>query len=478
MKKMLSMLTAVMICSFFLCSCGSGNIKVKVKEAQPIDLIEAVQSEPIALMVSSSDTDIAYLFLGEDVLSSTFKKKVYTIDGLDFTLNEPLSNIFSSNSDTYPFYLNKKGLLYITTPLVANVSEEKLSCIKNNELIEVAKKKISMTYGKYVVTKTDLDNGYEIRNLDTNDKVEFISDSSFFSVKPMNDGFLYSYLDEKKYSDFIEAAKADEEMISPVFDLPKYVYPNLDMFFNYKVYNSEMLNPIDLESPIALGTESLIELVKHQQSSEENDHAYNSMAPTQLPITSYASNIVLWLDQDSKTIHMQDISQVVEKNEAPKATSFTVTDAPIDQFKTHVNPDGSIKCFLIQDTLINEYVTEVTFSTKGIESTNYVLPDYCISPQFLSYDKNGNFVIIYWRENLKNYQLGILKNNTKELVVRNINLPNNIENIQGYNFHLIGDLKAKDEKIRDVYWFSLTNPNTDRLSKTKSIHILRCIMPL
>jgi hypothetical protein len=331
----------------------------------------------------------------------------------------------------------------------------------------------------YVVTKIDVDNGYEIRNLDTNDKVEFISDSSFFSVKPMKDGFLYSYLDEKKYADFIEAAKADEEMSSPVFDLPKYIYPNLDMFFSYKVYNSEMLNPIDLESPIALSTKSLIGLIKSQQSSEEDDHAFNSMAPTQLPITSYASNIVLWLDQDSKTIHMQEVSQVIENNEAPKVTSFTVTDAPIDQFKTHVNPDGSIKWFLKQNALTNEYVTEVTFSTNGIESTNYVLPDYCISPQFLSYDKNGNFVIIYWREDLKNYQLGILKNNTKEMVIRNINLPNNIENLQGYNFHLYSySPKPKDGPLKDVYWFSLTNPNTDRLSKTKSIHILRCIMPL
>ena len=153
--------------------------------------------------------------------------------------------------------------------------------------------------------QTDEDNKYELLNLDTNEAVSFISDSLSFSIKLIKDGFLHSYIDDKKYSDFIESAKEDEEMNSPMFDLSKYIFRNTVFFMSYKIFNLEMMNPIDLESPIALSTESLIELVKSQESSEEDSpvHGYGPRWPYDIPITSDSSNIILWIDPNSKMVH-------------------------------------------------------------------------------------------------------------------------------------------------------------------------------
>ncbi|MCK5849075.1 MAG: hypothetical protein KAH01_07775 [Caldisericia bacterium] len=48
-----------------------------------MDLIEAVHLEPSVRMVTNRNSEVDYLFLGEDIISSSFKNQVYTIDGFD-----------------------------------------------------------------------------------------------------------------------------------------------------------------------------------------------------------------------------------------------------------------------------------------------------------------------------------------------------------------------------------------------------------
>ncbi len=78
---------------FFLCNCGVPTVKVKSIEVPPVEMVEALQSKPTARVYSNSDTNKSYLFLEEDVLSSTFTREVYTIKGFNYTRNDSFSAI-------------------------------------------------------------------------------------------------------------------------------------------------------------------------------------------------------------------------------------------------------------------------------------------------------------------------------------------------------------------------------------------------
>jgi hypothetical protein len=87
-------------------------------------------------------------------------------------------------------------------------------------------------------------------------------------------------------------------------------------------------------------------------------------------------------------------------------------------------------------------------------------------------------MLIFWNIDQQIYQLGMIKDNSKEMFVSTIQLPPSIENLQGYSFDFMGNTKAIDETQRNVYWFQLHNPPIDRSSTSKSTHIVRCFPPL
>jgi hypothetical protein len=86
-------------------------------------------------------------------------------------------------------------------------------------------------------------------------------------------------------------------------------------------------------------------------------------------------------------------------------------------------------------------------------------------------------MLIFWNIDQQMYQLGMIKDNSKEMFVSTIQLPPSIETIQGYSFDFMGNTKTFDGAQRNVYWFQLHNPQTDRSSTSKSTHIIRCYIP-
>jgi hypothetical protein len=90
----------------------------------------------------------------------------------------------------------------------------------------------------------------------------------------------------------------------------------------------------------------------------------------------------------------------------------------------------------------------------------------------------GNIVLVYWKEDIQQYQLGILNQSTGEMAVSNIILPKSMQNEPGFDFHLFStSQKLADSPEKSVYWFTVQNPNEPHSSTTKSYHIIRCIVP-
>jgi hypothetical protein len=187
MKKTISMLVVVAMCSFFLCNCGNTNSQLEIKnsDVSSIDFVEAITSVPGAKMLLNSETAEGYLFLGHDVLSSDFTKPVYTVHGFDIELNDALSSIFSANPDITPHYLNQNGRLYVskTDPKSFILS---LSYIENNELVEFATNHIDLAGNQYSILQSDFE--YQLTNLDTKWTATFQALSQMNYIQPLQDG--------------------------------------------------------------------------------------------------------------------------------------------------------------------------------------------------------------------------------------------------------------------------------------------------
>jgi hypothetical protein len=187
MKKTISMLVVVAMCSFFLWNCRNTNSQLEIKnsDVSTIDFVEAVTSVPGAKMLLNSETEEGYLFLGSDVLSSDFTKPVYTVHGFDIELNDALSGIFSANPNVTPYYLNQQGRLYVSTTDPKSFISS-LSYIENNELVEFATNHIYQADNQYSIIQEGFE--YQLTSLNTNWNITFQADSQMFSIQPLQDG--------------------------------------------------------------------------------------------------------------------------------------------------------------------------------------------------------------------------------------------------------------------------------------------------
>lgn len=476
MKKTISMFVVVVMCSFFLCHCRStqnSQVEIESSEVSSIDFVEAVRSVPGAKMLLNSETTEDYLFLGHDVLSSDFTKPVYTVHGFDIELNDALSSLFSANPNITPYYLNQNGRLYVSkTDPKSFISY--LSYIENNELVEFTTNHIDLAGNQYSILQSDFE--YQLTNLDTKWTATFQALSQMNYIQPLQDGFLYSAMDEEKYMAFFEAAQEDEELMDPLFNLNDYIFSATALFMSYKWFDSDMANPVVIESPMEYSVDDIIEIIKNQQSKEENDVLPQIFLPMEMPITDHESNVVLWVDPHANKLHIQDFSQFAENQDKPKTTTLQMDCSQIDEIETYIRADGSVKWYLQKSTPDNHLI-EVTYANNTAEIHQYDLPDTIPSPQFFSYDTDGHLMLIFWNIDQQMYQLGMIKDNSKEMFVSTIQLPPSIENLQGYSFDFIGNTKAIDETQGNVYWFQLHNPQTDRSSTSKSTHIIRCYIP-
>ena len=350
-----------------------------------------------------------------------------------------------------------------------------LSYIENNELVEVAKNQISLYNNQYSIIQEGFE--YQLTSLNTNWNITFQADSQMFSIQPLQDGFLYSAMDEEKYTAFFEAAQEDEELMEPLFNLNDYIFSATALFMSYKLYDSDMTNSVVIESPMEYSVDDIIEIIKLQHSKEEDDPLPSILFPLEMPITVDESNVVLWVDPHANKLHIQDFSQFADNQEEPKTTTLQMDCSKIDTIKTYIRADGSVKWYL-EKSIPDNHLIEVTYANNTAEMHQYNLPDSISSPQFLSYDTNGHLMLIFWNIDQQVYQFSMIKDNSNEMFVSTIQLPPSIENSQGYSFDFMGNTKAIVDDQENVYWFQLHNPQIDRSSTSKSTHIVRCFIPL
>jgi len=350
-----------------------------------------------------------------------------------------------------------------------------LSYIENNELVEVAKNQISLYNNQYSIIQEGFE--YQLTSLNTNWNITFQADSQMFSIQPLQDGFLYSAMDEEKYMAFFEAAQEDEELMDPLFNLNDYIFSATALFMSYKLYDSDMTNSVVIESPMEYSVDDIIEIIKLQHSKEEDDPLPSILFPLEMPITVDESNVVLWVDPHANKLHIQDFSQFADNQEEPKTTTLQMDCSKIDTIKTYIRADGSVKWYL-EKSIPDNHLIEVTYANNTAEMHQYNLPDSISSPQFLSYDTNGHLMLIFWNIDQQVYQFSMIKDNSNEMFVSTIQLPSSIENSQGYSFDFMGNTKAIVDDQENVYWFQLHNPQIDRSSTSKSTHIVRCFIPL